>query len=115
MQRPGHSTVHVHVHIARALSKGILTQHYKLYLVFYIKLHVYLVFLCLHKGGCKCNSYKCTSNGVLYSCYSILTPADWRNQCWLALLVSAVIFCVIGVALWITVGVIVSNLPNGSK
>ena len=44
-----------------------------------------------------------------------LTHADWKNQCWLALLVIAGIFCVIGVALWITVGMMVSNPPNGSK
>ena len=48
-------------------------------------------------------------------CYSICTPADWRNRCWLALLVIAGIFCVIEVAIGIKVVVMVSNPPNGSK
>ena len=49
------------------------------------------------------------------TCYSITIPADPTNRFWLALLVIAVIFCVIGIVLWITVGVMVPNPPNGCK
>ena len=44
-----------------------------------------------------------------------LTPADWKNPCWLALLVFAGISRIIGVLLSISLGVVVSNPPNGSK
>ena len=48
-------------------------------------------------------------------CYSISTPADWKNHLWLALLVIAAIFCAIEVAFGIKLVVMVSNPPNGSK
>ena len=57
---------------------------------------------------------ECTSTLIRHVTQS-LTPADWKNRCWLALLVIAGVLCVIGVALWNTVGVIMSNPPNDSK
>ena len=57
-------------------------------------------------------------NIIEFTCkifHSIFTFSDRKNQCWLAVLVIAVAFFVIGIPFWITVGVMVSNPPDGSK
>jgi len=39
----------------------------------------------------------------------------WPTIVYINLMVIAVIFCVIGMALWIAVGVVTANPPSGSK
>ena len=49
-------------------------------------------------------------------CYSNPLPlADKTDRCWRSLVVTAIVFFVIGVILWSTVAGVVSNPPNGSK
>ena len=46
---------------------------------------------------------------------SLYLLADKTDHCWGALVVAATTSLVTGVILWITVAVVVSNPPNGSK
>ena len=46
---------------------------------------------------------------------SLYLLADKTDHCWGALVVAAIISLVTGVILWITVAVVVSNPPTGSK
>ena len=70
---------------------------------------VYHSTLCLHSN--------CSSK-VLLS-HTNLTHSTDKQRTWkkvfICLLVFAAILCVIGVALWIAVGIVVNNPPNGSK
>ena len=53
----------------------------------------------------------CSLNLILYI-HAALDEMKWWQ---ITVMVIAVIFCLIGVVLWITVGAVVSNLPDNGK
>ena len=60
-----------------------------------------------------CNSIFSVEMCIITSIFlSLLDEMKWRL---IIVIVVAVIFCLIGVVLWITVGAVVTNPPDGSK
>ena len=96
--------------------KVVCTQFYKKLAIN----HVYIVILviCDKSNSRYLMATICVHSKWSAESYVIQSPyllADKTNICWHALLMTTTVFLVIGLALWITVGVLVSNPPNGSK